>query len=148
VVDEEQYAWFNGLLKGPHVDSVLDALKDHGLAVGIVSNASFPAHTMRWQMEQLGLLNRFDCTIFSSEVGLRKPNRAIYAAALRELKVQEAEALFIGDRVREDVLGPRAIGVDAVLTHEFRQEDPGAVEVEVVRDLSELLEVVDRRLAA
>ena len=146
MVDEEQHAWFHGLRKSRHAETVLEALRDRGLRIAIVSNAAFPAHTMRWQMEQLGLLDRFDATVFSSELGLRKPNQAIYRAALDQLAVSPGAALFVGDRVREDVLGPRALGMDSVLTHEFREEVPGDVEVEVLRDLLGLVEVVDRRL--
>jgi hypothetical protein len=45
--------------------------------------------------------------------------------------------------MREDVRGPRGVGMEAVLTHEFRQETPAAgVEVEILEDLRPLLALV------
>jgi FMN phosphatase YigB (HAD superfamily) len=40
--------------------------------------------------------------------------------------------LFVGDRVREDVLGPQLAGMRAALTHEHRQEAPGEVRPDAV----------------
>jgi FMN phosphatase YigB (HAD superfamily) len=51
----------------------------------------------------------------------------------------------VGDRVREDVLGPMSVGVSAVLTHEYRQEDPGEAQpLAIINTLSELASVVQR----
>ncbi|MEO9255312.1 MAG: HAD hydrolase-like protein, partial [Tepidiformaceae bacterium] len=59
--------------------------------------------------------------------------------ALRRLSIEPGEAVFVGDRVREDVLGPQAVGITAVLTHEFRQEDPSAATpLGVIQSLSDL----------
>ena len=143
VVDEEQYAWFTGLLKGPTVDATLEELRRRGVKLCIVSNAAFPPHTMRWQMEKLDLLHRFDATVFSSELGIRKPNRAIYEEALRLVAEPADACLFVGDRVREDVRGPGLLGIASVLTHEFRQEAPEPDQaVPVIQRLDALLDRV------
>jgi len=95
------------------------------------------------QLRFLELFDFFDATIYSSEVGVRKPNAAIYEEALRQTAAPRARTLFIGDRVREDIRGPRSCGITAVMTHEFRQEQPGPeLEVEVLADLSSLPAVV------
>jgi len=143
VVDEEQYAWFTGLLKGPTVDATLEELRRRGLKLCIVSNAAFPPHTMRWQMEKLDLLHCFHATVFSSEIGIRKPGSAIYEEALRLVDEPAEACLFVGDRMREDVRGPGRLGIASILTHEFRQESPGPGEdVAVIRRLDELLDRV------
>src|SRR5688500_9666362 len=86
-----------------------------------------------------------DVAIYSVAVGHRKPNPAIYQAALGALGVAD-DVLFVGDRVREDVRGPQALGMRAVLTHEFRQEEPGdAAPLAVIRELGEVLDFVGRR---
>ena len=94
---------------------------------------------MRNQLRHLDLIDFFDATVYSSEIGVRKPNPAIYKEALRLVGVAPQRALFVGDRMREDIYGPRGVGMEAVLTHEFRQEArwPG-VEVEIVEDLGRL----------
>ncbi len=139
VMDQEQVAWFNGVLPSPHARAVLQALKDLGLKLAIVSNAAFLPRSMRDQLRHLDLFDFFDVTVYSSEVGVRKPNGAIYQAALRPLDVAPARALFVGDRLREDVFGPRAMGMEAVLTHEFRQEmPPSGLELTVLPGLDHL----------
>ena len=54
----------------------------------------------------------------------RKPHPRIYQAALTRLGVPAAGAVFVGDRLKEDVRGPKEVGMRAVLTRQFRQEDP------------------------
>jgi putative hydrolase of the HAD superfamily len=143
VIDQEQVAWFNGILPSPHARPVLLHLRQEGVKTAIVSNAAFPPRSMRDQLRHLELFDLFDATVYSSEVGIRKPNPAIYEAALGLVGVAPQRALFIGDRMREDVRGPRGVGMEAVLTHEFRQETPAAgVEVEVLEDLRPLLALV------
>ncbi len=139
VIDQEQVAWFNGVLPSPHARPILESLREAGIRLTVVSNAAFPPRSMRDQLRHLGIFDLFDATVYSSEVGVRKPNAAIYEEALRLTGVPADRALFIGDRLREDIRGPRQCGIAAVLTHEFRQEEPGpGVEVEVLPDLSRL----------
>jgi putative hydrolase of the HAD superfamily len=143
VMDQEQVAWFNGILPSPHARAVLQALRDSGHKLAIVSNAAFRPRSMREQLHHLELFDFFDATVYSSEIGVRKPNAAIYEEALRLVEVTPERALFIGDRVREDVRGPRAVGMDAVLTHEFRQEVPPAgSDLTVLPGLDRLLPLV------
>jgi HAD superfamily hydrolase (TIGR01549 family) len=141
VVDEEQRAWLNGITASPHAHAVLEELRGRGLWLGIVSNAAFPPHSMRAQLESLGLAPYFDATVYSSEIGVRKPNRAIYEECVNRLGGPNGgEVYFVGDRLREDVMGPRRLGFDAVLTHEFRREDPHAwrIDVPVITSLDQL----------
>jgi putative hydrolase of the HAD superfamily len=143
VMDQEQAAWCNGVLPSPHARPVLETLKNAGVTLAIVSNAAYSPQSMRDQLHFLELFDFFDATIYSSEVGVRKPNAAIYEEALRQTAAPRARTLFIGDRVREDIRGPRSCGITAVMTHEFRQEQPGPeLEVEVLADLSSLPAVV------
>ncbi|MFN2466282.1 MAG: HAD family hydrolase [Candidatus Dormibacteria bacterium] len=141
VVDEEQRAWLNGITASPHAHTVLDGLRSRGLRLGIVSNAAFPAHSMRAQLASLGLTPYFGATVYSSEIGVRKPNRAIYEECVNRLGGANGGAVyFVGDRLREDVMGPRRLGFEAVLTHEFRREDPRPwrIEVPVITSLDQL----------
>jgi putative hydrolase of the HAD superfamily len=143
VMDQEQLAWFNGILPSPHARAVLEALRDSGLKLAIVSNAAFRPRSMREQLHHFELFDFFDATVYSSEIGVRKPNAAIYEEALRLLDVPPGRALFIGDRLREDIRGPRSVGMDAVLTHEFRQEaPPSGFDVAVLPGLDHLLALV------
>jgi FMN phosphatase YigB (HAD superfamily) len=52
--------------------------------------------------------------------------------------------VFVGDRVREDVQGPKSLGMRAVLTREWRQEDDPGVADFVIQRLDELPAVLNR----
>jgi putative hydrolase of the HAD superfamily len=101
---------------------------------------------MRADLDALGILPLLDATTFSSEVGTRKPDPAIFADALGKLQVDAANTLFVGDRLLDDVRGAQGAGMRGVLTREFRQEEPngGPAPDAVIERLDELPGVVDR----
>jgi FMN phosphatase YigB (HAD superfamily) len=111
----------------PGVDCAarVQRLRDAGLKVGIVSNTTTQPAVLTAYLETLGVASLAGAIAYSVEVGVRKPHESIYRRVLERLDVDATEAVFVGDRVREDVLGPRRLGMEAVLTHEFRQESPG-----------------------
>ncbi|HYS29505.1 MAG TPA: HAD-IA family hydrolase [Candidatus Limnocylindria bacterium] len=125
VMEMEQDAWLAGVHVGPDVVSTMERVRAAGLKVGLVSNAAYLPRLMRAQLDHLRLAEYFDSVTWSSAVGWRKPERRIYQQALEALQVSPERAIFVGDRVREDVRGPKALGMRAVLLREWRQEkDP------------------------
>jgi putative hydrolase of the HAD superfamily len=145
VMEIEQEGWLRSIRLGPNVRPVLDKLKAGGLRLGIVSNAAYRPDLMRRQLEHLGLLGYFDAATFSSEVGMRKPHRAIYEDALAKLAVEPQAAIFVGDRLREDVEGPRRLGMRTVLLRELRRDEATQGSPDFVIDrLTELIPIVER----
>jgi putative hydrolase of the HAD superfamily len=71
----------------------------------------------------MGLAERLDAAVFSSEVGKRKPHPAIFEAMLERLDVAPEDALFVGDRRLEDVQGAKALGMTTVQALWFRADD-------------------------
>lgn len=110
--------------RAAEVEDVAAALRGQGLRLGLVSNYCTLPGIVRHYPTKFGLLPLVDEAIFSCELGLRKPHPAIYQDVLARLGVAPEHAVFIGDRLREDVMGPKALGMRAVLTQQFRQEDP------------------------
>ena len=144
IMEMEQEGWLNSVHVGPDVVSTLGHLKALGLRLGIVSNAAYLPRLMIGQLTALGLRHYFDGVTFSSEVGLRKPHPEIYADALKKVQVEPTNALFVGDRVREDIQGPHQLGMRAVLTREWRQEDDPGIADFVIHRLGELTPIVDQ----
>jgi len=96
----------------PGAVEALTAVKALGLPVGLISNAgTTPGFVLRRIMDDFGLLERFDHTIFSDEVELAKPSPAIFEHALAAFGVEPHEAAFLGDQPILDVLGPRNAGI-------------------------------------
>lgn len=123
----------------------LAALRDLGLRAGCVSNAFMGAAVLDRILAERGFGPYNEFTISSCELGYRKPHPRIYHAALDRAGVVAADALFVGDRLDADVEGPAALGMRTVLTHQYRQEDPGGAKVApdaVIAHLRELPAVV------
>ncbi|MCA9831630.1 MAG: HAD family hydrolase [Dehalococcoidia bacterium] len=143
VADAHGRADVGRILDVPGRAQFLDGLCGRGYRLAIVSNTTTRSELLVGMLERFGLLPYFDALVFSSQVGVRKPHAAIYEAALRELAIEPTDALFVGDRLREDVLGPRQLGMRAVLTHEFVQDahsgEPDAIISRLV-DLEGVLE--------
>ena len=147
VMELEQEGWLNSVHVGPDVVSTLEELRRRGLRLGVVSNAAYLPRLMKAQLTALDLAKYFVGLTFSSEIGVRKPHAAIYQDALAKVGGEPSKTLFVGDRVREDVRGPKSLGMRAVLTREFRQEDDPGVADFVIDRFGELPTILDRLAA-
>lgn len=125
----EHAAWEPARLVGAHTHALLDSLRERGLATGLVSNAFDPGWLLHEDLARMGLAERLDAAVFSSEVGKRKPHPAIFEAALERLGVAPGDALFVGDRRLEDVQGAKELGMTTVQALWFRADD-GAVGID------------------
>jgi putative hydrolase of the HAD superfamily len=128
-LEAEHDAWRPARRLASTSHALLDALRDRGLKLGLVSNAFDPPWLLHRDLEQLGVAERLDVALFSSEVGRRKPDPAIFEQALGRLAVEPARALFVGDTLATDVAGAGALGMHTCQAVWFRaDEDPEAPE--------------------
>lgn len=72
--------------------------------LGLISNFDH-GPTARRILGDHGIAGLFTAILISDDFGRRKPHPAIFEAALHELGVTAAEALFVGDSVGDDVKG-------------------------------------------
>lgn len=118
-------AWEPSLSLASTTHALLEALRSRGLRLALVSNTAQPGWLLRPVLERQGLLERLDAVVLSSEVGKRKPHPAIFERALEELGVGAERALFVGDRLREDVGGAAALGMKTIQAVWFDADDRG-----------------------
>jgi putative hydrolase of the HAD superfamily len=123
------------------VPEVLRELAAAGVRIGLISNshrclASFQSH-----FDLQGLIS---ATVSSSEHGFMKPHPSIFSAALQLVNVEAAEAVMVGDSVRQDVEGAICAGMRAVLLQRGDTPTMSAAElgVPVIRSLRELPHLV------
>ena len=88
------------------------AIKRHGLLTAIVSNMGDSVH--EHMVRELRWLSRFDVLVWSYQLGIAKPDPAIYRYALEKLGTQPAETLFIDDKV-ENVEAAVALGMKGII---------------------------------
>jgi len=113
LIAEDFDSWFT---YRPAMIETVAALKPRLRKLALLSNINFEGiDRLRSTFPRLDL---FDQTTFSCELGLMKPERAIYEHCLREMGVEPDESLFVDDTA-ENVAGARAVGMNA---HRFIDE--------------------------
>jgi len=149
-LEAEHAAWDPARQLAAHTHALLEALRGRGLKLGLVSNAFDPGWLLHRDLEQMGLAERLDFTVFSSEVGKRKPHPAIFERALEALTVTAEDTVFVGDRLYEDVRGAAELGMTTVQALWFRvDEHPegGVPDFEAFTQM-DVLNFIDRLAAA
>ncbi len=117
--------------------------------LAVVSDAIYsPGRCLRRWLEMHGLIGRFRAFAFSDEVGRSKPHRAMFAHVAAELGVGIDEMLHIGDRDHNDIKGPQALGMKAVLFTASRDRDRDATSADAVCARASDLAATVLRLAA
>ena len=99
------------------VAATLERIKGLGLRVAILSDIHFD---IRPAFADAGLLAFVDAFVLSFERGLMKPDPAFFAECLRDLNVEAAEALMVGDRATHDG-GAAELGCPVLLLPPSRQ---------------------------
>jgi putative hydrolase of the HAD superfamily len=122
-LEAEHAAWQPARQLGAHTHALLEALRERGLKLALVSNAFDPGWLLQRDLEQMGLAQRLDFSVFSSEVGKRKPHPEIFERALEAIDVPGSEALFVGDRLYEDVRGAGELGMKTAQALWFRADE-------------------------
>lgn len=86
-------------------------LQSGGLRTGILSNLP---HPLAEELRAIEFVKHFDQVTFSCELGVTKPNRAIYEHAVNGLDLPPGDILFLDDRP-DNVDGARAAGLQSEL---------------------------------
>jgi putative hydrolase of the HAD superfamily len=119
----------------PEVPGVLARLRVRGARLAVVSNWDVSLHDV---LERTELRTLVDAVVISAELGVAKPDPAIFRAALERLGAAAGDALHVGDSVEHDVAGARAAGIEAVLVARDGAEVPAGVRA--VTSLEELID--------
>jgi putative hydrolase of the HAD superfamily len=96
----------------PGAKDLLEEWKNLGGRIAICTDMT--VHIQHRKLRRLGIADKIDVLVTSEEVGVEKPNPAIYRKVLEKLHLPASEAVYIGDSLKKDVLGPMEMGMDAV----------------------------------
>jgi putative hydrolase of the HAD superfamily len=121
----------------PDVAPALERMGRAGLRLVVVSNWDVSLHE---RLAETGIAGLVDGAVASAELGVAKPDPAIFAHALGLAGVPAADAVHAGDSPHEDVAGARAAGIEPVLV--ARDGARTADDAPTVRDLEELAALV------
>jgi len=116
-----------------HARDVLEALRLKGLKIALCSNLATefgPA-----ALKQLQFL--FDTTVLSYEVGLVKPDPAIFRVVCRNLQCAPGKVLMVGDSQKADIAGALGAGLHALRIN--RTSSPAVTDLTDLAQLNNLL---------
>ncbi len=116
--------WFDTLTLDPDAPALLAELGAR-YRLALVTNG--PSWSQRPKIERFGLATSMQVILVSEEVGIAKPDPAIFSMALDALAVQPGEALFVGDSPEHDLCGAAAAGIPAIWVNRHRLMLPPAV---------------------
>jgi HAD superfamily hydrolase (TIGR01662 family) len=110
--------------------------------IGLVSN--YPnAEIVKASLARLGLAQHLSAVVISAEHGWVKPHRGPFLDALQRLGVAPEDTLFVGDDVKNDMRGAKAVGMHTAWLssgHSGPLPDP-SIDIHIV-ELSQVLDIV------
>jgi putative hydrolase of the HAD superfamily len=96
----------------PGIADVLNKLARRGLRLGLVANQP---SAVRDGLERHGLAHLFGSQGISGLYGFRKPDVRLFLCACEDLNVAPEECIMVGDRIDNDVVPARLLGMRTVL---------------------------------
>jgi putative hydrolase of the HAD superfamily len=111
--------------------------------VGAITNGNADLQT-------IGLARHFEASVAAPQLGVAKPDPAIFLAACRLLGVAPQEAVYVGDDVLLDVQGAQRVGMRGVWMNRNgsnKHVEHGVVPDAIVRNFDELLDWLKRNHA-
>ena len=122
--DRFYVAFCRGLCRDDAALRYASELSERGIPLGIISNTN--AVHVQWLHAHLPELAHFRSVVWSSSVGMLKPDRAIYNLAVRTMNADPAQTLFVDD-LEENTAGAEAAGL-AGWVHRDWDETSRAIE--------------------
>ena len=125
-------------------------MRERGLQLGIVANQPQAA---RERLARAGIGDLFEYQGLSGLTGFSKPDPRAFQAAAEALGVAPADCIMVGDRIDNDIVPAKALGMATILLRggRHRRQRPRTPEEEpdaVVTDVLELDVAIDALLSS
>lgn len=97
----------------PGVIDLIRWCAENDVVVGIVSN-TISGRGVREILDRYGVGHLIGPAAYSDEIGVRKPGRAVFDAALAGLATDRADVVYVGDKALNDGRGGKDAGIGTV----------------------------------
>lgn len=136
--------WFEELVLDVEAVHVFRRLQPH-MRLGLVTNG--PSFTQRAKIERFGLADAMDVIVVSGEVGIAKPDPAIFQIALEQLGTTPAQSLYVGDSIENDLYGAAAAGMPFVWINRRNEQfpDDAPLPIAMITHLAELPPLIEKQ---
>lgn len=106
--------WAPHTYADPDAKDVLAALKHRGYLVGVLSNTMWTSTHHAEVFARDDLDDYIDAAVYTSEIPVAKPHADAFWMILDALGLQPQEAVYVGDRLWDDVSGAQSVGMRAI----------------------------------
>ena len=106
----------------PEILPMFDALKARGIRIGLITNCYFEERDV---IRKSVLFPYFDSVCMSCEVGMKKPDPAIYWRVMQELAVTPEECLYVGDGGSRELETAESLGMHPLQAAWYLKEGTG-----------------------
>lgn len=115
------------------------ALSKNAILAVVTNGSESGALEVRKALARVGLDAYFAHIFAQKDIGMGKPDPALFAHVLHELCMRAEDCIMVGDNLEKDVLGALACGIDAVwLNNDAMAVAPaGVVMIHSLHDLSQ-----------
>ena len=111
----------NDIQPMPGGREALAGLKARGLRLGIITDTMYPMEWKMRRLEKAGVAEFIDIVACSTDLGVHKPDPAIYSYALQQAQLAPGEAVFVG-HLDVELHGAHQAGMITIAIN----PDPGA----------------------
>lgn len=125
----------------PNSERLLRELKQRGFIVGVITNG--PSELQNHKMDTSGLRPYCDIVVVSGDVGVHKPDPALFVYTADKLGLPTCECTYVGDHPVNDIQGALDAGMSAIRMNWgwFKNQDLRP-DVPVIEDIIEVLNYI------
>ena len=135
-----------GVVIFPDTHKVLRELQRRGYKLGLLTNSFLPMWMRDAELESYDLLDYWDARITAADVGYLKPHKKIFLALLQNLETEASNAVFVGDRPKNDISGANQVGMASILMKPdyLHRELEDVTPDHTIGCLNELLPIIEK----
>ena len=125
----------------PKAEVTLHKIKNRDIKLSLITNGE--SQKQRAKIDRFRLDRFFNTILIEGELGVGKPEEAVYLRALEEMKIDPQDAWSVGDNIEWDVIGPQKLGVYAIWNDYRKRGLPRGstcIPNRIINNISELIE--------
>ncbi len=96
----------------PESRQLLCELKSRGYLVGVITNG--PSYLQNHKMDTSGLRDLCDIVVVSGDIGIHKPDPAIFTYTAEKLGLNTSQCIYVGDHPVNDIQGALQSGMGVI----------------------------------
>lgn len=127
----------------PNSERLLKELKKRGYLVGVITNG--PSYLQNHKMDTSGLRPYCDIVVVSGDVGVHKPDSALFTYTADKLGVRADECIYVGDHPVNDIEGALGAGMKAIrMNYGWFKDKDLRDDVPVIEEIIDVLKYIKK----